>query len=592
MDPELLALLERLHDEANPLTDEELHALQAAIAERVATVDRADPSADDIAVLTEARDRNREIEAQLQAHADERAERVAQAAELLAELPAEAPAETVAEGDPTAAETATEPEPTTGEAEETVEPEPVPVAASGGAPEPVLPRISRLASRTPRAHRPTATATDAVTRVRPSLVASADLPGIVPGEPLDIEKFAHSAKKRIDAVMKVSSDAGNGEFIPLGMIDSKPMYPADRWLDQDAANNDRKVRAVLEPAAMAAAAAEAGLTASGGICGPVGVDYNVAGISVADRPVKGAMAQFGATRGGLRYILPHTLAQVTADGPAALWTAANDANPVSPALKPHATFLCQNVQESTVDAVTSIAQFGNFQSRYFPEQIAQYLEEVDAVHARLAEATLQAAMITGSTTAFGETILLGAARDVLAIVDRAAAAMRYRHRMDPDAPLRFVYPDWLDYVIRVDLARQLPGDSGSGAERLAVTDAQIDNFFAVRQINTTRTMDAPTGQSGQGFGVQGAGLLLPWSQDVITWLYPEGSWMFLDGGELNLGMIRDSTLNATNNFQMFSETFEKAIFRGHESISLQFDICPNGQTASTVDTSSLCLSGS
>ena len=69
--------------------------------------------------------------------------------------------------------------------------------------------------------------------------------------------------------------------------------------------------------------------------------------------------------------------------------------------------------------------------------------------------------------------------------------MRYRHRMDPEAPLRFVYPDWLDDMMRADLARSLPGDSGGQSERLAVADAEIDSWFAVRKINTTRALDAP-----------------------------------------------------------------------------------------------------
>ena len=58
--------------------------------------------------------------------------------------------------------------------------------------------------------------------------------------------------------------------------------------------------------------------------------------------------------------------------------------------------------------------------------------------------------------------------------------------------------------------------------------------------------------------------------------------MFLDGGELNLGMVRDSTLNKTNDFQMFSETFEKAIFRGHASVQLAMKIDPTGTSVGAV----------
>jgi hypothetical protein len=36
----------------------------------------------------------------------------------------------------------------------------------------------------------------------------------------------------------------------------------------------------------------------------------------------------------------------------------------------------------------------------------------------------------------------------------------------------------------------------------------------------------------------------------------QGTFLYLDGGTLDLGLIRDSTLNATNNFEIFAETFE------------------------------------
>ncbi len=171
--------------------------------------------------------------------------------------------------------------------------------------------------------------------------------------------------------------------------------------------------------------------------------------------------------------------------------------------------------------------------------------------------------------------------------------MIYHHRMDPEASLRLVYPEWLEDMIRTDLARRLPGDSGGQSERLAVADAEIDRWFSVRNINVTNVQDSPTGASTfQGFLAQGAGLLNPWPSHVLMWLYPEGTWLFLDGGELNLGMVRDSTLNKTNDYQMFAETFEKAIFKGHESYAINLEVCPNGRTAATVDDSSICVSGS
>jgi hypothetical protein len=423
-----------------------------------------------------------------------------------------------------------------------------------------LPRISRLAARAPARVRPLAASARAT-----ALVASAGGHGV-----------------ELDAVTTVLADAMRREYQGrhhwagdrTTLLSLRAEVDEARRLGSDEVDNTRKLDAVTGPQALAA---------SGGICGPVSVDYGVTSISQDSRPVQGAMATFQATRGGLRYVLPQTLAQVTATGPAAIWTQANDVNPTAPATKPHATFVCQPVQESYVDAITSIAQFGNFQARYFPEQVAEFLSNASAVHSRLAEGNLLSQLSAGSTQVSAGAYEMGAARETLGIIDRAASAMRFRHRMTPGAPLRLVWPLFLRDMIRADLAKNLPGDSGGRGERLAVADAEISAWFSLRHINITDTQDSPTGAATlQGWGVQGAGQLLPWPATVATWLYPEGTWLFLDGGSLDLGMVRDSALNATNNFQMFSETFEKAVFLGHESHQLNLHVAPTGASIGTV----------
>ncbi|MDQ2728047.1 MAG: major capsid protein [Actinomycetota bacterium] len=427
-----------------------------------------------------------------------------------------------------------------------------------------LPRISQLARTAPGRVRPvTATAG------RPMVLTAAGEPSTA-----DLVATFGTALRRSWEGARKGPSKGSGRILLASL---QPSYPEARRLTDDVETNHRLIEAVTSPAA---------LQASGGICSPVPADYTVNQVSDAARPVKGAMVQFMANHGGVRYTLPHTLAAVTADGPSVVWTAANDANPTNPTTKPHATFLCQPPLETLVDAVTSITRFGNFQARFFPEQIAAYLETVLAVHARLAEGNLLAQLSAGSTQVFAGSYELGAARDLLAFIDRAAAAaMRYRHRMAPESPLRLVIPEWLEDMLRADLVRQLPGDSGTGLERLATADAEIAGWFAVRNINVTDTADSPLGANPlQGFGVQGPGQLSPWPARISCWLYPEGSWMFADGGEMNLGMVYDSTLNRTNDCEMFSESFEKAIFRGVESIQLNLSLAPTGASASTVAT--------
>lgn len=562
-EPDVLdAMLARVGDADAPLTGDELVELETQLTDTAMSVNTDEATAADIELLSLTAEHLSGVRGEMSARAAAAQERREAAARLMADITPPPPAEEVEE---VVDEVAAEPE-------VVAEPEPVAAAAARR-----LPSISSLSARQPARTGPradTAQSADQPPRSN-TLVAAADMPGLTMGHEADLEQWAYSCMRRFESIRK--AERGNdGEHVYFGTV--RVPYPEERMLTTDEHANANKIAAVVGDQA---------LVASGGICGPVAVDYSITTIAAADRPVKTALAQFGASRGGLRYVLPHTLSAVTTDAPASIWTETTDVTPGG-ATKPHATFVCQSVQENYVDAVTAIVQFGNFQARYFPEQIQQYMETVDAVHSRVAESNLLSALSSGSTAVNADTAYLGAARDVLATLDRACAAYRYRNRMLPNAPLRFVSPYWLRDMIRADLTREVPGDSGSTIERLATTDAEIDNFFATRNINTSWAMEAKTSAATTGASaitwppIQGAGELSAWPLKTVTQLYHEGAWVFLDGGELNLGMVRDSTLNKTNDFQMFSETFEKAIFRGHETLELTLNILPTGGSAGTV----------
>lgn len=90
---------------------------------------------------------------------------------------------------------------------------------------------------------------------------------------------------------------------------------------------------------------------------------------------------------------------------------------------------------------------------------------------------------------------------------------------------------------------------------------------------------------------QAVGGLTPWPDTVEVILTHPGAWLFLDGGTLDLGVVRDSTLNASNSWQSFSETFENAAFVGLESLCATFDLCPDGSSSGTAEITP-CATGS
>jgi hypothetical protein len=70
----------------------------------------------------------------------------------------------------------------------------------------------------------------------------------------------------------------------------------------------------------------------------------------------------------------------------------------------------------------------------------------------------------------------------------------------------------------------------------------------------------------------------------IWYLFAEGTFLFLDGGTLDLGVIRDSTLVGTNDYKMFVETFEGIAKVGVESIKVTSTISINGARSALRDT--------
>lgn len=549
-DDELAELLTNLREAGEGLLDGTPTDTDLEQAEQVATA---------IDSITTAQD-TRETEAtERAARAAALAERISgEAEDADGDDDAEGDGETEGEGDDAEGGDA-------GEATET-EGEPEAIAASATPPAPAnggQRRAARTNARRPAAVQPR---NNRMTPAGLSLVASANVPGITAGSPLDSPEDLAEA---FGSAFRASAGYhGPRVKIPVARIgqDAAELYSEDRYLSHDFAANERKIRAVTSRDA---------LRASGGICAPTPVQYDLPIVGTDARPFRDQMmVRFGADRGGVRTMPPPQIDEL--DGAVSIWTEANDIALNAPATKPCLTVTCPEDDETVVDAIVKCLEFGNFRARYFPEQITAWMNLAATRHAREAEVKLMTDVSAGSTAVTTGQVL-GTTRDVLAGLDRAGAAIRSFHRLPSNFPLRWGFPFWLMDQIRTDLARELPGSTD---ERLATADAKIDTFFAVRNVNPTPLLD---GESGQIFNRQGDGPLQGWPSTAVTYLYPEGSWLFLDGGTLDLGLVRDSTLNRTNDFQMFSETFEAAHFHGVESWRLTFDTCPDGSTSSTVD---------
>lgn len=544
------AIMASVEQDEDIAVDEKANALIATLEAGVADIERIRSEMSDRAEGAKAfDDRIAELTADLgedEAKADEPTDGDEPAADAAADAPADEPAaDAPAEA---AAEVVAEAEAATEAAVE------APVVAA--APRLSMPRPSRRHAPLP----------DVDENRRFPLVASAGLSSVREGEPIDRLTLADEMLKRHKRLSAMQG--GVREEVVIASVSWE--YPEDRVLDPRDSFDIRQGR-------IDAVTSEEAIIAAGGLCAPVTPYYELANVSVADRPVRDSLAAFQAVRGGLNFAAPPVLGDVTTA--ISYITEEEDAQGGTFATKTCQVVTCPDFSEVDVAIIAHCLQFGNLGSRAFPEQVAQFTDLTMAAVARVADTKLldgisaASTQVTAATATYGYPGIGGLLSEILT----AAAGMRSRNRMADGVRLRWIGPAWLKQWLISDLAN-------SQFDRFSRDEAGVVALLReLGNIEPTFTLDGETGQA-QVYGAQTAGALLAFPSTVRWYMHPEGSFLYLDGGELNLGIVRDSVLNAQNNFQIFGEFFENVAFIGVEAIAVTSTICPAGTTGGPADT--------
>ena len=414
---------------------------------------------------------------------------------------------------------------------------------------------------------------------RGALVAAADVRNISAGTTLNREQLVQVMTDKVNSLGVRTMQPGAERVALAASLVTE--YPADRTLGVDPQVNGLRMESFAREAAKPGA-----LTAAGGLCAPLAADYSLLTLNTDERPVRDGLPQMGVTRGGVRYVPPRRLADVT--NGFGVWTVADDESAIDgDPTKSRARLACQDEVEVLLYAVYQRIVFGNMNARAYPEQVDQDLSVLAAAHARLAERSLLGA-IKAKGKAVSTAKLLGASRDLLAQLDVACAYLRDQHRLASNSPLEVILPRHVRALMRADLTRQMPTDLQG--QPMAVTDAQLDEHLSRRGVTPIISLETAATASGAAFPTQGTGTALVDFPDTVEWdLFPAGSFQYLDGGEITFGAVRDSTLNATNDYEMFGESFEAVAFRGVESLHVTSTVQPDGSAAGLVATSAVDL---
>lgn len=550
-------------EDLSELTDEDLAQLRTQLGERVeelADADLTDETISEIEVLSEAADR---IDAEAGARADQVAERSDRKEAALAKFRKEGPVDDAAEDEPVEDETvepAAEDETDEVEAEEAA-PERTKVAATvepAPAPKPA-PSAGQLRNRQPAASRPRSRKNDG-----PTMVATAHATRVREGTEFNSSlAVAQSITDKRRSFSHVPD--GVTEFVPIATAHT----PTEQGLGSDALENYATLEVLRHNTA-------GSLVASGAFCTPQTPLYDFFRLAEAQNPVGDALPGVQAPRGGIRFITPpdFTLGAAAID----VQTTAQNTDPANPLLKACARMVCPPIQEEYVVGVSQCVTFGNLQYKTFPEQVEAFLSDVGVGLASRKEVFYLDYLYGHSTAVSGITTGYGALRNHLYNLETASVGYRKRRGMKRDSQLMIVEPDWLLDLLALDASL----DPYEGLDHLNQLDSFVTDAYSAMQLTPVWYNDSPTG-AGQKFnGAQTAGNLNRLPKVSQSFIFAPGTFIRLDGGTLDVGLVRDSTLNRTNDVQLFMEEWIGMAMVGLESMRLIDTVCASGAVPAAV----------
>jgi hypothetical protein len=289
------------------------------------------------------------------------------------------------------------------------------------------------------------------------------------------------------------------------------------------------------------------------------------------RPVRDALPSFQAERGGVNVPTATVIGDI--DSAISVIEEADDALGGTFATKSCQDLECPAFTETAVTVIAHCREYGNLNARAWPEKIAHENDLTMAAHARTAE-TYLLDRIKAQSINVTYAADLGAFADLVDAILRAQAGIRYRLRMSPDSSFRVLMPAWVKELLSSDWVQ-------TQFDRLQAQDA-VAAMLSRYRVSVSYYLDTVTG--GPAFADETASALDDFPSTAEWAIFPEGEFIHLDGGTLDLGIVRDSTLNSTNDFQIFGENFENVARIGPAQAALWVTstIAANGEVRAPV----------
>ena len=403
---------------------------------------------------------------------------------------------------------------------------------------------------------------------RPTIVAGAHIPGVETGAAITSRR--QLAEAMMARARNLPNAAGTGweNRTPLATLQRRRAHVIEQ-------NASKEQVADALTAAVARGADMESLVAAGGWCAPNERSYDF--FNVVDTSGTGMLdlPTISVSRGGIEWPVSPTYADIV-DGSTGLWTwtetqdIAAATGTGQSGTKTCVRISCADTASARMDCDGLCVVNGNLMAEAWPEAVENFLSVMDAGYDRRINGLRIRQLVAGSTSVTFAATGTGVVAPVLNSMELQAIDYRARFRMARDAVLEAVAPEWLRGAMRADLMYR------NGVDMLEVADQRLMSMFDARGIRVQWVrdwQDVSTGYPG------GSAPLTAWPSTVQIMLYAPGTWVLGEGMSIDLGVIRDSTLNETNDYTAaWKEECWLIAKKGHESRRITIPICPNGNT--------------
>ncbi len=249
----------------------------------------------------------------------------------------------------------------------------------------------------------------------------------------------------------------------------------------------------------------------------------------------------------------------------ALWTWTEDSRDAEDT-KPCLYIPCPDFTDYRLEAEGLCITAGNLTDRAYPELTQRFVQLAVNSHLHRVSAAIISKIQGTATGVTMNAVNSSAAGSILNALDLQVADYRSQYRMSVNSTLEAVFPLWTRELIRADLAMR------NGVMMTNVSDADINAHFATRKVRPQFVHDYQP--------LYGIGAATQWPATVSFMLYAAGTYVRGDGGTIDLGVVRDSILNATNDYTAaWTEQLFLVAQMGPDARQVEVTVAVDGTTA-------------